>query len=172
MACILIVCTANICRSPVVEAILRRRLREEGLTDWEVGSAGTWALDGNEAALYSVQILAEHGIDITTHRSRPVKEALLAKADLVLCMESGHAVAISSEFPAYAGKIFLLSEMVGQRYSIADPYGGPLTAYRHMVSEVTELIEKGLAQIVTLAQAHADSRNDLAEDDRHATSPQ
>lgn len=162
MAHILIVCTANICRSPVVEAILRQRLHEQGLTYWVVDSAGTWALDGNAAAPHSVQILAEREIDITAHRSRLVNEALLAEADLVLCMESGHVAAISSEFPAYAGKVYLLSEMVGQRYSIADPYGGPLPTYRRMVAEVTDVVEKGLAQIVALAQVHANSRNNTA----------
>ena len=49
MAHIMVVCTANICRSPVAETLLRDRLEKEGLADWEVSSAGTWAETGQRA---------------------------------------------------------------------------------------------------------------------------
>lgn len=169
MVHVLVICTANVCRSPVGEAVLRDRLSRKGFDDWVVGSAGTWALDESRAAPYSVELMAEQGIDISIHRARLVSEALLADADLVLCMESGHAEAISAEFPAHASRVYLLSEMVGQRHDVSDPYGGPLPRYRRMVAEVTELVEKGLDRIVELAQMHAGSRKDHLEEGHHAT---
>jgi protein-tyrosine phosphatase len=149
---ILIVCTANICRSPVAEAILRDRLNTHGLTDWQVSSAGTWASTGQPAASMSAQLLAERGLDISGHASRPVNDSMLANADLILCMEAGHVEALRVEFSEHADRIYLLSEMVGERYEINDPYGGPRIAYQQMVNEVTALVEQGLPRIIELTR--------------------
>jgi protein-tyrosine phosphatase len=148
---IIVVCTANICRSPVVEAVLRDRLAAKGLPDWRVQSAGTWAQNGQAASRYSREILAERGLDISGHTSQVITKELLQGADLVLCLETGHAEALRAEFPHHAGKIFLLTEMVGHRYSIADPYGGPRFAYERMIDDVTQLVEDGLPRIIELA---------------------
>jgi protein-tyrosine-phosphatase len=152
---ILVVCTANICRSPVAEAVLRDRLRQAGLSDWIVSSAGTWAERARSAAAFSTQILAEQGLDLTGHRSRVVTAEIMEAVDLLLCMESGHAEALRAEFPALAGKVYLLSQMIGRRFSISDPYGGSLEDYRRMVQDVTAVIEQGLPRIIELGQGNA-----------------
>lgn len=151
MANILIVCTGNICRSPVAVAILRNRLEMQGLTGWKVSSAGTWALEGERASTYGVELMAEYGMPIDDHRSRSINEEILSEADLVLCMEIGHVEALKAEFPRHGQKIYLLTEMSGQYYSVSDPYGGPKPAYERMIREVTTLIEDGLPRIVALA---------------------
>lgn len=156
---ILFVCTANICRSPVAEAVLRRRLRERGMADWTVGSAGTWAVQERGAAQNSVHVLAERGIDISDHRSRMVSREMLDEADLILCMESGHVEALKAEFPEVAHRIHLLSEMVGEGFGISDPYRGPLEEYQQMAVAVTDLIDRGLQRIVDLAWAHHKRRS-------------
>lgn len=158
MAKILIVCTANICRSPVVAALLRDRLRQRGLTGWQVGSAGTWVMDRRGASRYSVEVTARDGLDITGHRSAMVDEAFLREADLVLTMEDGHAEALRAEFPQHAPKVHLLTQMIGRAYNIADPYGGPLEEYERMYEEVRQVIDDGLNRIITLAQANAAGR--------------
>ncbi|RMH00795.1 MAG: low molecular weight protein arginine phosphatase [Chloroflexi bacterium] len=152
---ILIVCTANICRSPVGEALLRDRLQKRGLHDWAVSSAGTWAKQVRGASQYSIQLMAEQGLDISAHQAQMVTAEHLADADLVLCMEVGHAEALKIEFPEYAEKIYLLSEMIGRRFSINDPYGGEIEDYRIMVAELTEIIDEGLDRIIELATRHA-----------------
>lgn len=154
MTQILIVCTANICRSPVGEALLRDRLQKQGYAHWQVASAGTWASSGQLAAVYSAQLMSAQGLDITAHRSQPITEALLAESDLVLCMESGHVEALRVEFPHLAHKVNLISEMIGRRYSISDPYGGPLAEYQRMVTELGDLIDKGLPEIIRRAEAN------------------
>ena len=152
MSHILIVCTANICRSPVGEGLLRQRLHERGLTDWTVSSAGTWAQVERSASQYSVEVMADQGIDISTHRARMIDAKLLKEADLVLCMESGHAEALRAEFPPYASNVYLFSEMIGKQYSISDPYGGSLDAYQAMAYELNRLVDEGLERIVELAE--------------------
>lgn len=150
---ILVICTANICRSPLAEALLRRYLADDGYDDWTVSSAGTWALDRRGAAPYSIEMAAERGLDIEGHRSRMVTTDMLSQADLVLCMAGNHAEALQVEFPQYADKVYRLSEMVGARYDIADPYGGPRPEYERMAREVERLIADGLSRIVELARA-------------------
>jgi len=157
---VLFVCTANICRSPVAAALFKQQLDVNGRTpsDWVVQSAGTWATVVRGPARYSVQLLAEKGIDIRQHYAVMITEALLAQADLVLCMEVGHVEALRFEFPRYRNRVFTFSEMVGKPYSIPDPYGGPLKEYQQMLDEVEELITKGFERIVTLAEANAAQR--------------
>lgn len=156
---IVVVCTANICRSPVAKALLQQRLQSEEAgtgaeTRWRVRSAGTWADYGQPASAFSVELMAEQGLDISKDRSRPVGGALLQEADLVLCMEAGHAEGLGVEFPDQAHKIYLLSEMAGPPYSISDPYGGPRSAYERMVAELSSLIDAGLPRIKELALAN------------------
>jgi len=155
---ILFVCTANICRSPVAEAVLRDRLQKRGLAGWTVSSAGTWAMMKRGASRNSVLALAEQGLDISDHQAQLIEAHHLAMADLALCMESGHAEALRVEFPQYADRIFMLSEMVNRRFSVNDPYGQSLDAYQEMAREVTELIDSGLERILELAVANAGQR--------------
>jgi protein-tyrosine-phosphatase len=148
---ILFICTANICRSPVAEGLLRRRLEDEGLADWTVSSAGTWAQLRRGAASTSVELLAGRDIDISDHRAREVTRQAVEAADLILCMEAGHAEALRVEFPEAAERIFLLSEMAGEKEDVKDPYGGPHHGYVKMVDELSELIETGLPRILGVA---------------------
>ncbi len=156
---ILIVCTANICRSPVGEAMLREHLQHQGYgANWQVSSAGTWAKIKRGPSQYSVQVAAERGLDITQHQAEMIEVHHLRNADLILCMETGHAEALRAEFPIYADKIFLMSEMVGKEYSINDPYGGPLDTYQSMADELEGIFDRGFERIVALAEANAAKR--------------
>lgn len=155
---VLFVCTANICRSPVAEGILRDRLQKRGLQEWTVASAGTWALEVRGASRNSVLLMEEAGIDISNHQAKIVTPERLKQADLILTMELGHAEALQIEFPEHAHKVYLLTEMIGQRYNVEDPYRRDLSAYRRMVEEVTNLIDTGLDNILALAQENARHR--------------
>lgn len=158
MAHILIVCTANICRSPVGEALLQDRLQKRGLAQWTVRSAGTWALWLRGASEFSIDVCKNMGLDISAHRSRMIDERLLEQADLVLCMEAGHVEALQTEFTDHANKIYLLSEMAGESYSVHDPYGEPLARYQQMSDELSMLIDNGLERIIELAGENAHRR--------------
>src|SRR5215212_10373910 len=99
---ILFVCTANICRSPVAEVIFSNWLARKAIPgDWQVTSAGTWALSGQAASPYSREVLAERGLELGDHRSRRVDREMLEHSDVVLCMTRSHAEAIQIEFPEY-----------------------------------------------------------------------
>ncbi len=154
MPTILFVCTANICRSPVAEALFADWVRRQGLPGseqpggWRVLSAGTWADPGAPASTYSREVLAEQGLDLAAHRAQRVEGALLAQADLVLCMTRSHAEALRAEFPQYAGRLALMSSIGGSSYDVVDPYGGPRRGYEEMVKELRDLVERGGARVV------------------------
>ncbi len=159
MPSVLIVCTANICRSPMAEAMLRQKLKDEEVPgEWQVSSAGTWATEGIRASETGVAVMRERGLDTGAHRARAVTQAMLAEADLVLTMTAGHAEALRVEFPEVRGRVHLMSEMAGPPYDIRDPYGGTVDEYRQTASELEALINKGIERIVRLATKNAARR--------------
>ena len=87
---VLVVCTGNICRSPLGEAALRARL--EGAV---VTSAGTDARDGGPATEGSRIAGVERGLDIAPHRSRRLTVGMVEDADLVIAMERSHRDAVT-----------------------------------------------------------------------------
>lgn len=147
---LLILCTANVCRSPMAEGLAKAYLTAAGYPDWEVSSAGTWGRDGSAASDFSLQLLAERGIDLSAHRSRALQRAFLEQADLVLVMTRSHKEAVGAEFPDQADKVYLLSEMAGPGYDIADPMGQPIEAYRYAFAEIDSLLRRGLPRIIAL----------------------
>lgn len=148
---LLFICTANICRSPMALGLFEAKLARLHLSGWQVDSAGTWTQAGFPAASYGVELLAEKGIDISAHRSKEVDRDLLAAADLVLTMERGHKEALHAEFPEYAGRVYMLSEMVGEQFDVADPIGGARLAFRDTIEELAHYLDAGFERIRLLA---------------------
>ena len=148
MAKILIVCTANICRSPVVEALIRRKLEEVGVDGVEVTSGG-FLEDGYEASVGSRRVLASYrGLDLSLHRSHRLRGEDVLSSDLILCMEKRHAEALERFGPGLSSRIFRLAEMAGEPRDVEDPHGGPLVGYERMVREVDGLVERGWDEIL------------------------
>jgi protein-tyrosine-phosphatase len=149
MKTILFACTANICRSPMAAAIMRRRLSELGLDDQiAVQSAGVWADDGHSASANAILTLAGRGMDLSEHRSRLLTPALLAQATIVLVMEEAHRRSLFYLAPQHLGKVYLLTEMSGGHADVADPFGGSLEGYARTVDELEALIDAGLPMIL------------------------
>jgi protein-tyrosine phosphatase len=144
----------------MAEAMLRRQVQQEGLTDWIVESAGTWAVAGAPASRYAIQVMAQRMLDVANHRSQPLDQRLLEQADLVLVMTSNHSEVLRLEYKDQWEKVFLLSEMkAGRRYDVADPYGGSLAEYQVCANVIADLVEAGWRQIRTLATQNARARD-------------
>ncbi|PKO22128.1 MAG: low molecular weight protein arginine phosphatase [Chloroflexi bacterium HGW-Chloroflexi-1] len=149
MKTILVVCTANICRSPMATALLRQRIASMGLSDRiRVASAGVRASAGLEASDNAIAVLSEKGIALDDHRSHPVTDALLTEADMVLVMEENHRRSLFYLAPQHLGKVFLLTEMAGQHDDVDDPYGGAIEDYARTAALLEALIDAGMPRIL------------------------
>ncbi|MGH9051386.1 MAG: hypothetical protein ACRDY4_16765 [Acidimicrobiia bacterium] len=107
---ILVVCTANLCRSPMAAEIFRRRLCERGATA-TIGSAGLLEPD-LPAVEGARQALAGRGLDASGHLSRRVDAELVRAADLVLGLERRHVREVVVLDPAAWSRAFTLKEIV------------------------------------------------------------
>ena len=107
---LLIVCTANQCRSPLGEVIARDALARAGL-EMTVGSAGTMAEEGLPPTDATEFLAKRMGFDLSEHESRLVDEEMVADASLVICMERAHVVAICSEWPDAYPRTFTLKDL-------------------------------------------------------------
>jgi protein-tyrosine phosphatase len=122
-----------------------------GLPDWRVESAGTWAIEGQRPAASTLEVLSRRGIDLQ-HRSRVVTPELLEAFNLILTMEAGHREALKVEFPQIADRVYLLSEMIGEDYDVKDPVGGPFDEFEKTAQELERIFDKGLDRIIQLAR--------------------
>ena len=153
---VLFVCTANICRSPMAEGIFKQLLKErtENWEKWKIESAGTWTNRGNSAARKAIDVLADRGIDISSHSSRPINHVPVNRFRLVLAMEAGHKEALQIEFPLVASRTFLLSEMIGEVKNIDDPIGKPLEEFVKTANEIERILVEGYFRIRELVQTN------------------
>ena len=149
MTHVLIVCTGNMCRSPLAAVMLESELQKRGVVGVTVSSAGTGAWDGNRASEGAVLIGLEHGLDLSDHRAQHLKRKTVEESDLIFVMERAHAVRVQRL--GGGDKVHVLGEYAGQRRSraeVPDPYGGDLNAYRNTYSQLLPFIEAVAERIV------------------------
>jgi len=146
---ILLVCTGNICRSPLAAALLERALTERGIAGIEVSSAGTGAWDGAPVSEGAYLVGLERGLDLSGHRARLLTRELVEGADLVLTMARHHR-ARTDELGG-EGHVSVLGEYAGRdgdEAEVSDPFGGDLEVYRDTCSELETLIQGAVERIV------------------------
>lgn len=134
---ILVVCTGNICRSPVGEFLLRSTLNAASRKA-DVRSAGVGALAGDPAHDTAIAMMASRGLDLSAHRAQQATPELCRWAQLVLVMESHHREALTQIDATVRGKTFLLGHWSKQE--IPDPYKRNQQAW----DEAVALIDAGV----------------------------
>lgn len=133
----LMVCTGNICRSPMGEALLASRLASLGVKA-RVESAGIAALEGEPADPTAQALMRERGLDLSRHRGRQLTAELLAEFDLVLVMDEAQKRAVEREYPASRGRVQLLGRF--GKFDIPDPFHRSRAAFEQALA----LIERGI----------------------------
>jgi tRNA threonylcarbamoyl adenosine modification protein (Sua5/YciO/YrdC/YwlC family) len=144
---VLFVCTGNSCRSVMAQYLLRKKLDELGRRDVEVISAGIMRGQGMPASLETMELLKQEGIDSYSHRSQPVTQDMLNKADLILVMEELHENHLLQMSPQAKNRMYLLREFVdgssaAGSMDIPDPIGKSIDYYRQTFALIKQAVEK------------------------------
>jgi protein-tyrosine phosphatase len=123
-----IVCSGNICRSPIGEVVLRAKLAEAGIDDVVVTSSGTggWHV-GDPMDPRAAAALRRRGYDGSAHRAQQFRPDWFAERDLVLAMDSGHV----SELTGRGGAVKLFDAA-----DVPDPYYGEDDGFDDVLDQI------------------------------------
>lgn len=122
---VLIVCTANLCRSPMGERLLRAAMTPAGSGPrWEVRSGGVRGFVDRPMHELAARTLQERGISPDGFTSRPLTRVMLEEADLVLTATRAHRAAAVELAPRTIRRTFTLFQFA--RLAAAVPALGPL----------------------------------------------
>jgi protein-tyrosine phosphatase len=150
---VLVVCTGNICRSPMAEHLLRAGLAARGVEGVEVSSAGTHGLVGEPVQEHAAAVLAERGIDHSAFCARRLDADLVAGADLVLGASREHRAAAVTLVPRAAARAFTIREL-DRLLARVDPTGLP-----------ADPAERARALVVAAGRQRGTAHPDRPEDD-------
>jgi protein-tyrosine-phosphatase len=169
---LLAVCTANICRSPSIEGVVRQ-LAESAEVSVEVRSAGTRTVGGQHADSDTVSAARDLNVDLSAHVSQPISAELVDWADVILCAELSNLGAVLGLRDDALVKSFLFLEFAelatirhatddvatwlarvgrgrtadsvlrkAQQYNLADPYKRGRRRHDDMLDTVVEVAER------------------------------
>ena len=127
---ILVVCTGNICRSPIGERLLRQQLPGKQVT-----SAGIFGLEGRPADAAAQAVAWRHGVSLEGHVARKVTRSLLQQSDLILVMEPTHLRFIAAMTPENRGKSLLFGQWL-ETQDIPDPYRKSREAFEYVFGQL------------------------------------
>jgi protein-tyrosine phosphatase len=152
-ACLIaFVCTGNTCRSPLAEGLCKKLLAERlGCPVDElpqhgflVLSAGIAAMMESTAADEAVSVAMAHGVDLSSHRSRPLTAELVAQADYLVGMTQGHVLAVAGQYPHLGPRPQLLS---AEGEDVADPVGCDLSVYQECAEQLWRHLQRFVAEL-------------------------
>ncbi|WP_213278657.1 low molecular weight protein-tyrosine-phosphatase [Chryseobacterium indologenes] len=137
---ILMVCLGNICRSPLAEGIMKTKLPE----DFVVDSAGTISMhEGEHPDKRAIKTAANHNIDISKQRSRPITRKDFESFDKIYCMDIDvfEDVVSKTRNEEERQKVSLFLEVLGnhENAEVPDPYWGDMSDFE----KVFQLLDKG-----------------------------
>ncbi len=132
------ICSGNTCRSPLAEGLFKKYLKENNITDIEVGSAGVGAFPGDAVSINSILVAVSRGVDISEHRARNINPEHIMTTDLFFCMSDSHKQVLLRHCDE--SKIVVLN--------VPDPYGRPMENYE----ECAKMLENQFPQIIEKIQ--------------------
>lgn len=149
---ILLVCTANTCRSPFAAVIMRNELARrldttvDGLTEhgYLVRSAGPWADKGADISANAKIVLAQMGYPVPERGARELTSELTADAAYIYAMTQWHLRQVLGITPEVADRIQLLDK---NGLDIPDPIGSELSVYEKVGAIIQRCVRERVEEI-------------------------
>lgn len=134
---VLFVCFANRCRSPMTQG-----LAEKILPFTEADSCGMYAVSEEPPTIEAIKAMQEVGVDISSYHSKPISQALVDKADIILVAQDEYRNRVIELFPDAVFKTFLIKPG-----GIADPIGQPISHYVETRKELENALTRWAKEI-------------------------
>ena len=126
---VLFICTGNTCRSPMAEYLFKKITKDKNLST-DCFSAGTGAVDNQNASENAVKVLAERGIDLTPFKSHRLTKQMLDSADIIVVIGKNNIDFIKS----------LGYDVIP--FEIDDPYMQSIDVYRQCANQKIKKLEE------------------------------
>lgn len=150
---VIFVCTANLSRSPMAEAMFRYEI-QEWADEIVVGSCGTKSVPGFSPTPEALTVLQAHGYPtdgLVTHR---ISEGIVRRSDFIFAMGDVHLKAIRAKYPYASDKTYLITDFCEDEHDrgldVLDPHERPLDAFLevydllgHLVPRVADFVIDG-----------------------------
>ena len=150
---IMFICSGNTCRSPLAEGLFKKYLKDNNITDIEVGSAGVGVFPGDDISINSILVAGSRGVDISDHRARNINPEHLLTTDLFCCMSDSHKQVILRHCDE--NKIVVLN--------VPDPYGRPIEAYEECARQLEGQFPEILSRIQSTVVIRQMQEKDIKE---------
>lgn len=146
---ILMVCLGNICRSPLAEAILRKKANEADL-DVNIDSCGTSGYhNGENPDPRSVENASLNGVDISELVSRKFQQEDFENFDLIYVMDSSNYKAVlklaRNKMDEEKVELILNEAFPGENRNVPDPYFGG----KHGFQDVFDLLDAACKKVIS-----------------------
>ncbi len=145
---ILFVCTANLCRSVMAEAIFKNLWKDKNLKKFKIKSAGLNVLFPASPLKEVIVVMEKRETKISSHLSAPVTSELINESDVIFVMEKMHQKQLLKLYPQAKNKIWLLKKFsCGKEEEIIGPVGTSLQHYQETACEIEKELEKIMEKI-------------------------
>lgn len=142
---VLVVCTANVCRSPLAEGMLNHELQLRGLDHWvAVSSGGTHVgQPGRRPDPRAIEVATSHGFNIRRNKARQVKEEDIEKFHYILGMDQKCTQWLQRQAtPDQLARIKLISDWGDNPGTdISDPYYSNREAFHASWQQLTPAVQ-------------------------------